>query len=304
MMLSTVELERYRLAGRITAQALAHGRSLVRPGLKVIDLCEAVERLVVEKGAIPAFPCNVSINSVAAHYSSPLGDESVIPDRSVVKLDIGARVDGCIADSAVTVCLARELADMQEAAEAALANALNTMKPGVKLSEVGRVIGSTIKGYGFKPIRNLQGHLIKPFNLHAGKSVPNYPAGGSDRIVEGEVYAVEPFSTNGAGMVKDMNIAYIYRMLAAKKLKSEIERQVVGIVNDEFQGLPFVVRWLAERLRLSHAELQRLVDDLRRKHVFHAYPVLREADGGLVAQAEHTVIIERDGVRILTGVQT
>ena len=90
-------------------------------GMSVMDICEEVEMKICELGGGPAFPCNVGINEVAAHYTSPWNDKTTIPDNSLVKIDFGVEVDGCITDTPITLSLNPAYDSMVVAAETALA---------------------------------------------------------------------------------------------------------------------------------------------------------------------------------------
>ena len=201
-------------AGEITRHVRDRIPVFAVPGARMVDVAEGVEGLIRELGGRPAFPCNISVDSVAAHYSPPPGDVSTIPANSVVKVDFGVEVDGYIADTAITITdtVAGEV--LKTAVEEALKAALKMAAANVKVSALGAVIQNTLTRYGVKPIKNLTGHEIQRYNLHAGVSIPNVAAGDDARLVEGHVYAVEPFATlsEGSGVVVDVMPATIYRL--------------------------------------------------------------------------------------------
>ena len=114
-------LEKFKLSGKILRESREEIRKFVREDMPIIQVCEKAESLIREKGGKPAFPCNVSINEVAAHYTSPPNDEKRIPENAVVKVDMGVHVDGYVTDTACTVCFNPEHRNMQMAAEHALA---------------------------------------------------------------------------------------------------------------------------------------------------------------------------------------
>lgn len=302
-----MDIEKLEDAARIARTIKGTIKSLVKPGMKIVDVCEAVEKKIIELGALPAFPCNVSINEVAAHYSSPPMDPSTIPENSLVKVDFGVHVDGWIVDTAITLCFDSKYDDFVESAELALKRAIEAVKPGVLPGEVGRIIEKTIKSYGLKPIRNLCGHKIERYQLHAGKNIPNVPSSEGDLIREGEVYAIEPFSTNGAGFVVGGAVGFIYKFLGKglKKLKrreNPLALRIAQVVEEKYSRLPFSSRWIYEDLKEyvdSLSGFNRALVLLERKGVLYRYPVLIEARGGMVAQAESTIVVEHDGARVL-----
>ncbi len=174
--------------------------------MPIIDICEKVEGLTREKGGKPAFPCNVSVNEITAHYTSPPNDERIIPEKSIVKVDIGVHVDGYIADTATSICFDPEYDAMVSTAKEALEKAVEIIQPGLPISRFGSTIQKTIKTRGFKPVSNLTGHLIKRYIIHAGKSLPNVFNLSTSRIKEDEIYGVEPFVTvtNATGRVENL----------------------------------------------------------------------------------------------------
>ncbi len=293
-------LKRHVEAGRIAARVRDEAVSRIRPGARLLEICEWVERRIVELGGRPAFPCNISVNDVAAHYTPPPGDESLVPEGSVVKLDVGVHVDGYIADTAVTVSFNPDHDALLEAAREALEAALSVIRPGAKFRDVGRVVEETISRYGFKPIKNLSGHSLGRYLIHAGESIPN--TGEPLRFgtfKPGRAYAIEPFATNGAGYVRDARDAYIYAVvkMRAKGLRS-FEARLLREAYSRFRTLPFAARWLLD-LGGVDAVVAGL-GGLVRRRIIHAYPVLVEAAGGLVSQFEHTVFVTDDDVVVTT----
>ena len=134
-------------------------RSYVKENMLVIDVCEKVEGLIRAKGGKPAFPCNVSINEVAAHYTSPPNDTSRIPEGSTVKVDLGVHVDGYVTDTAFTACFNPEGRSMVNTAELALKTAIENIHGDMALGKIGSLIETTIKNRGFKPIIKPDGSL-------------------------------------------------------------------------------------------------------------------------------------------------
>lgn len=299
-MISKDELEAYRRGGQIISQLRKTVPTLVREGELVRELCERVEGAIVALGGQPAFPCNVGINEVAAHYTSPWDDASSIPRESVVKVDFGVHIDGYINDSAVTVSLNPVYRSMIEVAEDAVRSGLERIAHGVRFSEVGEQIQKTIAQYGCKPIRNLTGHKLERYTIHAGKSVPNVAGPAPGRFEIGEVYAIEPFVTvkEAAGRVEDSDRAFIYRAVRDRGVRSETAKKIVNHVRRTYKTLPFASRWLYSSLGKDVVE-DGFSEALKAKCI-SGYPVLVEASGKVVTQAEHTVIVKENGCDVLT----
>ncbi|MGQ9582571.1 MAG: type II methionyl aminopeptidase [Thermoplasmatota archaeon] len=282
-------LDKYRLAGRIAREARDYGVGLIREGASMLELANTVEALIISKGARPAFPVNIAVNDVAAHFT-PRHDETSLVFRrgDVVKLDVGAQVDGYIGDTARTVEVGTDnWRDMRRAAEEALSTAIEMLRPGVDLGMVGAAIESAIASRGFKSIENLTGHSLERGVLHAGISVPNVRDRGAGVVREGDVLAVEPFATNGMGRVDGRRNSSIYRFVRKRFARTHEARALLREVELHFGTLPFSERWCMRYV----ANPVEALDALVRAGAVSFYPTLREVDGGIVAQAEHTVVV-------------
>jgi methionyl aminopeptidase len=298
-LISKDELEAYRKGGHIISQLRKTIPPLVREGGLVRELCERVEADIIALGGLPAFPCNVSINEVAAHYTSPWDDTSVLPRDSVVKVDFGVHIDGYINDSALTVSLNPVYRSMIEVAEEALRVGIARIANGVRFSEVGEQIEKTIAQYGCRPIRNLTGHKVERYTIHAGLSVPNVSGPVPGRFQTGDVYAIEPFVTlkEAAGTVEDSNQMFIFRAVREKGVRSESAKKLVEHVRRTYRTLPFASRWLYSSL--GKAIVDGGFSEAVRTRCISGYPVLVEASGRIVTQAEHTVIVRENGCEVL-----
>ena len=299
-MISKDELEAYRRGGQIISQLRKTVPTLVHEGGVVRELCDRVEAEIVALGGQPAFPCNVSVNEVAAHYTSPWDDASVLPKDSVVKVDFGVHIDGYINDSAVSVSLGPLYRSMIEVAEEALRAGITRISAGVRFSDVGEQIERTIAQYGCRPIRNLTGHKVERYTIHAGRSVPNVSGPAPGRFEEGDVYAIEPFVTlkEAAGRVEDSDQMFIYRSVRERGVRSESAKKIVEHVRRTYRTLPFASRWLYSSL--GKAVVEEGFPEAVKAKCIAGYPVLVEASGKIVTQAEHTIIVKENGCEILT----
>lgn len=293
-------LQKYERAGKIAREVREEAKNFVREDMLLVDICERVESLIRRKGGKPAFPCNVSINEIAAHYTSPPLDKQIIPKGSVVKVDIGVHVDGYIADTAVTVCFSQEYRNLVDTAEKALQTAVKILRSGLLFSRFGAAIERVIRSDGLKPISNLNGHQVGRYLIHAGKSLPNVSQFSISEICEGEIYAVEPFVTvaDAAGRVGDGPNAYIFRFMKQKTLKNPYAKHLLDFIKENFFTLPFAERWLRDVVPSTH--FREAFSELISSKSLMPYPVFVEASRKPVAQAEHTVLIEKDSCRVLT----
>jgi len=291
------ELEAYRKVGKLLAEVRESIRPMVKAGVKLVEIAEMAERRIAEKGAKPAFPCNVSVNEIAAHYSPPFTDQTVLKDGDVVKVDIGAHLDGYIADTAFTVCIG-ESGELAVAAEKALEAAINAVKPGVDVGEIGRAVEETVTQMGFKPIRNLTGHSLGRWDLHAGLTVPNIKETTGQVLKPGDVLAIEPFVTDGVGFVEDKEQVHVFRHIRDVPTRLRMSRELLRYIKREYDGLPFTKRWLTKRM--SKLRLELTLRELTSLGALWPYHVLAERSGGKVAQAEHTMIVTEQGVEVTT----
>ena len=295
-----MEFDDYIQAGKIAGEVRENVRKTDWVGKTVFEICEHVENEIKKRGAKCAFPVNTSINEVAAHYTAEPNDPLSIKDDDLVKIDLGAQINGHIADTAVTVCYNAEFDSMVQAAEVSLSNAMSMMKVGVKSSDVGRTIEKTIKQMGFLPIANLSGHSLDQYTIHAGKSVPNIWSIGSFTFNENQAFACEPFVTTGEGLgfVHEGKIKNIFSLSSRKKTKDKDADKMLDYIWQNFNLLPFALRWLTNEW--EEKEARRLLEILVKKKAVHAYPILVEGNGQRVTQAEHTFIPNESGVTITT----
>lgn len=293
-------IKKFKLSGNILRETREEIKGFVREEMPIIRVCEETERLIRAKGGTPAFPCNVSINEIAAHYTSPPNDERRIPEGSIVKVDMGVHVDGYVTDTAVTVCFDPEYRSMLEAAKQALDAAIENIQPGISTSKVGSIIEKTVKSRGFKPISNLTGHEIGRYFVHAGTSIPNVSRISFSRIELGRVYAIEPFVTlqKAAGRVEESDEVTIFRFRKRRSLKDSWGKQLLEYIEKNFRTLPFAERWLPNIVPEEHHE--KTFKQLLSSGCLMGYPVFIEASRKPVAQAEHTILTIEDGCTVLT----
>jgi len=300
MTLSKEALQKHKRAGKVASEVREEMRRHVREGMPIIDICERAESLIRKKGGEPAFPCNVSVNEIAAHYTSPPKDRRMIPEDSLVKIDIGVHVDGYIADTATTVCFNPEYEDLVHTAEEALEKAVESLRPGLFTAKFGSTVAEMVKACGFKVVSNLTGHKIGRYLVHAGKSLPNVFQMSTSRVKLGEVYGVEPFVTlsDAAGKVESGAEAHIFQFLKRKSVKNAYAKRLLNHIQKNFRSLPFTERWLQGCVPPNH--YRAAFTELLSSKSLMAYPVFVEASGKPVAQAEHTVLIVEDGCLVLT----
>lgn len=280
-------LEKYKKAGNIASEALQRGLNDMEPGKPISTVLDNVEAFIRAKGAEPAFPAQISIDETAAHYC-PVTDEETIEDGQTVKLDVGVSVDGYIADNARTKDLG-ENPDLVEASEEALKAAIDIIEPGVTIGEIGKTIQETIKEYGYTPVRNLTGHGLSKYNIHASPTIPNTDTGNDQTLEEGQVIAVEPFASKGAGIIYESNNPTLFTMIKKKPVRNKITRKVLKKIED-YNNLPFAKRWLVNEF--GEGRTRFALKNMRQKKMLDEHPPLIDKNKGKVSQAEHTIIVK------------
>lgn len=299
-------IDMYKKAGKIVSNVRKKAVDYVKEDMKILDLVEFVEGEIVELGGKPAFPCNVSINEVTAHYTSPANDEKIIKSGDLVKIDLGAHVDGYIADTAISVIVGDDIPEetlekhqnMIAASMEGLENAISIIKAGTEVGKIGRIIEKAINDRGFNSVSNLTGHSMERWILHSGLSIPNIKENNSHKLEEGDVLAIEPFATDGVGRVTDMNEVYIFRFLRDRPMRLIHAKRALNIIKKDYHNLPFAQRWLQDHFSEHH--LNAAMRMLITSRAIYPYHVLKEKSNAVVAQSEHTVIVESDGCMVIT----
>lgn len=297
-------LEAYLKAGEIAYKVKKYVASVVKPSAKLFDLAEKIEELIRFFGGEPAFPVNISVNEIAAHDTPYIGDTRILTEDSLVKVDIGVHVNGFIADTALTIALSDKSNKLVEATEEALHKALASVGAGAPINLIGKAVEAVAKKYGFNVVKNLTGHSLDRYLIHAGEVIPNYFSRlALGRLSNGKAYAIEPFLTLGKGYVEEVKTStYIYALNKGFRhgKVTEEEALLVRSIYEKFKTLPICERWLAREFN-DLSKLRTLLQELVRKSVLVAYPVLREISSGLVAQFEETILVSGGRVIITTN---
>ncbi|MEF8833196.1 MAG: type II methionyl aminopeptidase [Candidatus Thermoplasmatota archaeon] len=290
-------IKKYIRAGKIARKALEEAKDLCEEGVSYLKVAEESERIIRNQGAKPAFPTNISVDSVGAHYTPVENDKKTFKKGDLVKIDIGCHIDGYIADNALTVEIGTNRhSSLIKASEDALDIAIKTIRDGVRVRDVGKNIERVIQDRGFNPISNLTGHELKQHVLHTGTSVPNVPKGWK-KIKKGMVLAIEPFATDGKGRVKEAKMGDIYKLKKKRNIDGE-DLEFYNWIRDNFDELPFAGRWCK-----SYGNgYKRFLKRLRKFGAVMNYPVLVEKKSGLISQREHTVVVTSKGCKVTTKI--
>ncbi len=289
--------EKILQAGKIAAQVRDWIKPQIKKDVLLLELAEKIEEKIIELGGKPAFPTNLGINDVTAHYTPTYNDETKA--YGLLKIDFGVSVDGWISDTAFSVDLENsdENKKLIEVSEKALQNVIKILKPEISLGEVGKIIQQTIESEDLSPIANLTGHSIEQYELHSGKTIPNIVNKNPETFGTG-IFAIEPFVTKGNGRVYEGKPSGIYSLQNEKNPRSQIAREVLEYIIENYKTLPFCSRWIVKEFGTKALFGLR---ELEKINVLHQYPQLIESSHNNVAQSEHTILIEKDKVVVTTG---
>ena len=290
------ELKDYNRAGQIAKEVTAYAKELIKRDMLLLDIAKKIDDKIYELGGQPAFPVNLSINEIAAHYHPVLGDETKA--EGLLKVDIGVHINGFIADTAFSMDLTdnKRYKGLIEASEQAVENAIKLLDKNPALNEIGEEIQNTIEEKGFSPVVNLSGHSLKKYDLHAGITIPNYEDGNHRKLEEG-AYAIEPFATTGEGRIYEGEQSNIYSVVKPKTPRSPMARKILDYAWEKYQGLPFSLREIQEKFGVM-ARIS--LKQLEQAGIVHNFPQLIEKSHNPVSQAEHTVVIWKEGIKVTT----
>ena len=292
--------ESFKKAGEIHKQVVKFIKPKIKIGAKLLDICEGVEKKLSELGGEIGFPTNICINEIAAHYTSPPEDESVIMEGDIVKIDIGVSVEGYVADGAFTVSFNKEpeTENLVMAVETAVLKGLSIIKPGIKTVEVGKVTSKIIRGFGYHPIKDLHGHSLEKWQVHGFKEIPNVGISSGDVFEEGDVFALECFANSGGlGNIHNGTICNIYAYdLNTERvpIRMKITRRVIGWITQNKKTLPFSTRELLKEFRTGKMALRELTTAGK----LHKHFEIRAEKGTYVSQFEKTFIVTDKGIEV------
>ncbi len=278
-------------AGKIAAQVRRETAArLQKPKTSFLEAMDFAEDRILKLGGQIAW-AQMAVNEVAAHYCPEENDARVSEEGQLIKVDIGVHLDGWLADNAMTVMVGKstEYKDIVKASQNALKAAIKLVRPGVQLWELGEAQYSEAEALGFTTVKNLCGHTIERYKVHAGISIPTYNNKDKTELQENWQVAIEPFVTNGQGMIKERPPATVFMVEQEKGVRSPYARKILDQVRPQ-NGLPFTTRWLTRKLGKGGTALG--MRELLQSGIVHPYPPLVEIAKGMVAQFEHAMIVK------------
>ena len=205
------ELRKIRSSGHVIKEVFSYLEERVSPGVTTAELDKEVEKLIKERGGIPAFkgyrgyPASIctSINNVVVHGIP--SDSDILEEGDIISIDVGVKKNGYFTDAARTYPvgdISPEVKDLLDACRESLFAGIEEAVEGNRLSDISHAIESLVSKRGYKEVRSFVGHGIGK-NLHESPEVPNWGEKGKGLLLkEGLVLAIEPMVNSGAREVK------------------------------------------------------------------------------------------------------
>ncbi len=283
-------LNKIKRIGKIAAQVRREGAAKFVPGASALEIMDFCEDKIKSLGGQIAW-AQMALNETAAHYCPEEDDTTTLKEGDLVKIDIGVHEDGIIADNAMTVEVGNtnKYKDMIKASQNALKAAIKLVEPGRQLWEIGEAQSSEAEALGFKTVKNLCGHTLGPYQVHAGVSIPSYNNKDKTELQEDWQIAIEPFVTDGRGMIKGKGKSTVWMVEKEKGTRSPYAKKILEEVKP-LNGLPFTNRWLTRKFGKAPTALG--LRELERSNIINSFPPLVEVDKGMVAQFEHSMIVK------------
>jgi methionyl aminopeptidase len=321
-------LDTVREAAEVHRQVRHYAQSMLRPGVNLKEFCEALEnknRELVQEAGLErgiAFPTGVSVNECAAHYTPNPGDtHNILGAKDIIKVDFGTQINGYIIDCAFTASFDPMFDPLMAAVKAATDTGIRTAGIDVRLTDVGEAIQEVMESYEMevdgtmhpiKCIGNLNGHLIGPYHIHAGKSVPIVKNGDTTKMEEGEVYAIETFGSTGRGYVTELGECSHFMKdfdVGHRPVRVAGARKLLNHINKTFGTLAWCPRWLerddggSQTVHGLAGKQERYMGSLRqlvREGIVNEYPPLCDIKGSYTAQYEHTIVLRPTKKEVLS----
>lgn len=326
-----------REGAEVHRQVRQHVQRKVRPGMELKEIVEMVEKgtstLVGFDAKHPlgrgwAFPTGLSLNEVAAHDTVNPGDPSRwLKSTDLMKLDFGVQVEGHILDCAFSLSFNPMHDELMRAVQEATEEGIRNAGPDALVSEIGGCIREVMEAaevhrpdgrvLPVKSIKNLTGHSILPYKIHAGKSLPSVNTGGNVRMLCGELWAIETFgSAGGVGYVTAQGDCSHF-MRPASDPPGAVQRcalskgalSLLDIIDRRFGTLAFCPRWVVQEAAQCKSPLLKGCDhrwwsaplnELCNMGVVTSYPPLADLPGSHTAQYEHTILLGPRCKEVLT----
>lgn len=297
----TEEINSYIKAGEIAKEIKKFVPTILKKGMKLLDLAELIENKIYELGGYPAFPVNLSIDEIAAHYTPKPFDENLA--KGLLKIDIGVCVNGFIADFAICFDLTEDQQhkEMIELNKNILEEASSIIKKDLTVKDVGNQAEKYLQDYNQKNntsyslIHELCGHGLGKDIIHTGLVIPNYKNEKNEKISGG--FAIEPFLTKGIGRIYEGPGGGIFHLSSEGNTRDRDVRKILDFIKENYSTRPFCARWLIKK---GFKKVNFAFKILEQQGIIYEYPLLIEKSKSPVSQVENTFIIFDDLVKCTT----
>jgi len=314
---------KYKMSAEIVNKVLKEIMAECKPGCSVRDLCILGDKKLTEETSKSykkdkkitkgiAFPTCISVNNVICHYTPLLSEpDTLLADGDLVKIDLGAHIDGFIAVAAHTFVLGASAetpvtgrkADVIMAAHLASEAALRLVKPGMENTEVTETVTKIGEAFECKPVEGMVSHNLEQNIIDGEKTINNCLEGqAKDREVhefkQHEVYAVDVLLSTGDGknQEKDAKTTVFKKTGLTYMLKMKTSREFFSQVGKSYGPMPFNLRNCEEEKKARMG-----VVECVKHQVLQPFHVLYEKEGTFVAQFKFTVLLMPNGPMKITG---
>ncbi len=259
---------------------------IVKVGASLSEITKKVEEFILKNKAQIAFPPQFGLNEIAAHQYVGASTHE-LKQSNIIKCDIGTAFEGTIYDCARSFAWTDQNLKLIQAAEDALEAAIKIAKLNIPINEIGKAIAKQITKHNFQPITNLGGHGVDNYEIHSRVFIPNYDNNNTNIMTKG-FYAFEPFATTGVGQVMESQDGGVLHLINPQDTRVRAKK-LLDFIRKNYPKMPFAKPWLYQNFK--PAEVAIGIFELKQKKIIMEYKVLKEKSGGLVSQAEKTVVI-------------
>ncbi|XP_069120436.1 proliferation-associated protein 2G4-like isoform X2 [Argopecten irradians] len=321
---SDIVVTKYKMAGDMVNGIIKEVVDKCVEGASALSICEFGDgRLLEETNKVfkkdkemkkgIAFPTCVSVNNCICHFSPLKSDsELLLKNGDVVKIDLGAHIDGFIAVVAHTLVVGASLenkvdgrrADVIMAAHQAAEACLRLVKPGNDNNKVTESISKVAKSFDCKPVEGMLSHQLKQHVIDGEKAIIQNPTEAQSKEHEKcefemyDVFAVDVLISSGEGKGRELDTrTTVYKKKdMVYQLKMKASRQFLSEVDKKFGLMPFTLRLSEDEKKAKMGVVECVKHEL-----MQPFAVLYERDGEFVAQFKYTMVLMPNGPLKLTG---
>jgi methionyl aminopeptidase len=289
------EFESYCKAGKIANKIREEMKNFIKQGMKLIEIAEEIDKKIEEANAKPAFPVNLSLNEIAAHYTPSKEDGNIA--EGLLTIDFGVEINGYIADLAFSIDLTedKKYKEMIELNHKILDETIKKLDTNSSVCDIGNNITELLKNSKYNIISNLTGHSLEKYTIHGEISIPNIPNQDQTKL-NNKAIAIEPFLTTGTGEVIEGKPSEIFMLINKKNVRDPESRKIISFIEENYKTKPFCKRWLDKEGFRTNFSLKLLV----KEGILYNFPVLVEKSKKPVSQAEETIVFKDNKTKVIT----